>query len=299
MELYDLPLSRFVDDLFMIDFTECSALARAIMLEVIDALGFTLEVDKTPTPAASQEVLGVRVTIQLSTMLLVPEPRKVALWWILALESAITSKALGHRDSSKLAGRLSFASFASWGPIARSRLRRLYVFSLCFTGRLTQPLLQDLQWWLDKLVVLSPAVVALGPTDPLVLYTDAEGSGGLGGVLADGENLEFFSCQTPQLFVAALLPRHTQIFPLEVFSCGAMAKEELRRRKPERPSRRRPKRGHHGVLSHDLQMMLGEANATRAAPSTRAEPVELLQPVRASLRRWLSCRPSCRDACVA
>jgi hypothetical protein len=48
MELFDLPLSRFVDDLFMLDFTDCSALARAIMLEVIDALGFTLEVDKTP-----------------------------------------------------------------------------------------------------------------------------------------------------------------------------------------------------------------------------------------------------------
>jgi hypothetical protein len=56
---------------------------------------------------------------------------------------------------------------------------------------LSLPLLDDLQWWLDKLVVLSPAVVALGPIDALVLYTDAEGPGGLGGVLADGNNLEF------------------------------------------------------------------------------------------------------------
>jgi hypothetical protein len=55
------------------------------------------------------------------------------------------------------------------------------------------------------------------------------------------------------------------------------------------------------LLAQALAGMLGEANAKRAAPSTRTEPVELLQPVRAALRFGDGCPValSSRDACVA
>ena len=64
---------------------------------------------------------------------------------------------------------------------------------------------------------------------PLVLDTDAEGSGGLGAVLCDGASAEWISCSTPSSFAEALMPRKTQIYPLEVLA-AAVALRVWRRR---------------------------------------------------------------------
>ena len=81
-ELFHLPVCRYVDDMFLVDFGELAAESRSLMLEVVALLGFTLEESKTPAPASSQDVLGVQVTLRsdatgLVDLLLSPEPRKV------------------------------------------------------------------------------------------------------------------------------------------------------------------------------------------------------------------------------
>ena len=200
-----IPASRYVDDLFLIDYSECADEARAIMLEVVNLLGFTLEEAKTPPPSFTQDILGVKVEITDSELLLTPEPRKVALW-IQMINVALDKSSLGLADAMKLAGRLNFAASATWGQVARSRLRRLYGHIVNGNTDFGRPLASDLTWWLSRLERLEPQRLALFIDDPVVIYTDAEGNGGLGGVISDSATAAWFSSPTPQELVAALTP---------------------------------------------------------------------------------------------
>ena len=66
LELLDIPVNRYVDDLFWVDFADIASESRDILLEVVSLLGLTLAVDKTPAPASSQEVLGVACSLKTS-----------------------------------------------------------------------------------------------------------------------------------------------------------------------------------------------------------------------------------------
>ena len=83
LEVFDIPCSRYVDDLFWVDFKSFAHHAGPLAMRVISLFGFTLEIDKTPEPSTSQEVLGTEVrlvgreNLQLS---LTPDARKVASW---------------------------------------------------------------------------------------------------------------------------------------------------------------------------------------------------------------------------
>ena len=222
-DLFYIPASRYVDDLFLIDYSECADEARAIMLEVVNLLGFTLEEAKTPPPSFTQDILGVKVEITDSELLLTPEPRKVALW-IQMINIALDKSSLGLADAMKLAGRLNFAASATWGQVARSRLRRLYGHIVNGNTDFGRPLASDLTWWLSRLERLEPQRLALFIDDPVVIYTDAEGNGGLGGVISDSATAAWFSSPTPQELLAALIPRKTQIFPLEVLAVAVALK---------------------------------------------------------------------------
>ena len=215
-----IPASRYVDDLFLVDYSECAAATRLIMLEVVDMLGFTLEEEKTPPPASSQDILGIRVDLTADSLLLSPEPRKVALW-ISSLKAALASSSLSIPSAMKLAGRLNFAASAAWGSIARSRLRRLYRHIHLGHPLVQDDLAGDLSWWILRLERLEPHRLFLHIVDPVILYTDAEGSGGLGGVIDVDNTASWFSASTPDSVTSAMLPRKTQIFPLEVLAVAA------------------------------------------------------------------------------
>ena len=94
------------------------------MLAVVDLLGFTLEKDKTPTPAQTMDVLGVTVSVDQHGVTLAPEPRKAALW-CLCIAAALEVGRIAIQAASKMAGRLNFAASSTWGPVARHRIRRL------------------------------------------------------------------------------------------------------------------------------------------------------------------------------
>ena len=81
----------------------------------------------------------------------------------------------------KLLGKLSFAQTASMGKVARTMLRPLYIqsHSDVASRALFPSALRALEWWYHALSSWGPRVLRSEKETPaLVLYTDAEGSGG-------------------------------------------------------------------------------------------------------------------------
>ena len=220
IELFDIPCSRYVDDLFWVDFSSTSSSCRTLALRVISLLGFTLEPEKTPEPSLTLDILGITVSLQQCAeglcLLLLPEARKVAVW-MSSISSSLDSGALHQKAASKLAGRLSFAAWSVWGPLARSRLRHLYIHSLRGDTAISSHLSKDLRWWLSCLETLPALRLPLWRrSDPVaVVYSDAEGSGGVGAFLQVASKSAWLAGSAPRSFSAVLFSRKTQIFAYE------------------------------------------------------------------------------------
>ena len=150
---------------------------------------------------------------------LLPEPAKTAFWlqslrFLLEHCDDLMSSSLVFES---LVGRLCFACFSVWGPRAKSRLMPLYPW-IYKREVSVDKVLQCLRWWEDELLHYSGTIVCLRADTraPLILYTDAEGSGGLGAVMVNQDSSWWFSARTPDFIVSALAPRKTQINGLEL-----------------------------------------------------------------------------------
>ncbi|CAE8667350.1 unnamed protein product [Polarella glacialis] len=89
---------------------------------------------------------------------------------------AILSSAVLLLDLARqIIGRLSFAAWSVWGPVASSRLRSLYTFVDMGAGRINQASKVSLAWWVDRLSHLEPRCsIMSNPVDEVVLiYTSA------------------------------------------------------------------------------------------------------------------------------
>ena len=223
LELMDLPVNRYVDDLFWVDYQAIAQESRSIVLEVVSLLGLQLAVDKTPAPAASQEVLGVSCTLRPHasgcSVALAPEARKLQLW-LQEITVSLESSSPDLKQLSRLVGRLSFAAWAIWGPVARSRLRAAYSFILSGSSLHRDQMVKDLAWWVQLLKDPLPAVASSSSVRqaPSVVYTDAEGSSGLGAVLHQPDRTVWFQDKVPCSLTGSLAPRRTQIFAFEVIA---------------------------------------------------------------------------------
>jgi hypothetical protein len=229
-----VPVVRYVDDLFWAEVDESAESCREQVLEVVSLLGFTLEPSKTPLPSKSLDILGVTVSLDFSqggiVISSVPDSAKVA-FWLSDIRECLQSGNLPLCLALQLVGRLSFAAWAVWGQVARTKLRCLYSFLLSGAGPLPLLIRESLIWWELRLQELLPRVVRTRLLNfPVILvYTDAEGSGGLGAVFAGIEPFEWFEAQTPLAFTVSLLPRKTQIFALETVTVLLAAKVWMRR----------------------------------------------------------------------
>ena len=136
-------------------------------------------------------------------MTLVPESRKVLVWHQ-SISSALSSGFLSEHDASRL-------------PVARSRIRQLYHQALRCGGKLCPRLVLDLRWWSMHLLHLPRVALPLwSRSDPVVvLYSDAEGFGGLGAVMSLSGERSWLSGVVAKSFSSTLLPRKTQIFAFE------------------------------------------------------------------------------------
>jgi hypothetical protein len=224
--MFNIPCSRYVDDLFWADFSSCAEETRSMAIEVISLLGFTLAIDKTPSPAPSQDVLGVTVTLIESSsgtsLELVPEPRKLEVWK-LSVASALVTGSMDFQSCQQLVGRLSFAAWAVWGPHSRTRIRPLYTYCLAGAGPLPDLITKSFLWWLDRLE--RPPSVRMQLAHlldvPLILYTDAEGSSGIGAVLISGTSSKWLGGYVPADTSRLLNSRKTQIVLYEALAVWA------------------------------------------------------------------------------
>ena len=228
LECFDIPVIRYVDDLFFIDFHSLSQETRSMLLEIISLLGLTLDLDKTPPPAPEQVLLGVSVELHPSAgndpspaaIHLELEPAK-ATFWRDEIVSILTEDYISPHQAQQLAGRLSFACWAIWGAAATARLSSL--FSQAFgeeSQQLSLELVDDLKWWhelLEHHIMRAVVPCPLRRRPVTLVYTDAEGAGGLGVVICPerGQPVWAATMADPD-FVRALRPRKTQIVPLEL-----------------------------------------------------------------------------------
>ncbi len=215
-----VPCIRYVDDLFWVDFEETSLECREMVMEIVGLLGFTLEPDKTPLPSDSLDILGITTSLKIINgdlhLTYVPDSLKVSFW----LEDLVSIQSSGFlliEPARQIIGRLSFAAWSVWGPIASARLRPLYTFLMFGGGRLSKDARKSLEWWTHRLRNLQPKLSILKELvdEIVIIYTDAEGNGGLGGIFTSSGLDEWFSCTTPASFIGVLQPRKTQIFALE------------------------------------------------------------------------------------
>ena len=194
--LFSLPVIRYVDDLFLLFPAAAASEARGVLVEVVTLLGLVLDPVKTPEASPSEVVLGVRVTCRPHSLQFEVDSAKVT-FWLRLLRDMAEAPRVSAVDLARLAGRLSFGCWAVWGPGARARLAPFFKPSRFVLGRLSAAARADLLWWASFLSS-DPLLSSSFPTrpwvrPPFVLYTDAEGSGGVGAaLLTPGAALRWF-----------------------------------------------------------------------------------------------------------
>ena len=187
--LFWLPLLRYVDDLFMVIPADLADGAYSALHECVSLLGLVLDPGKSPRAAPEAVVLGVSIRCAPGSLTFRVDAAKAAFWREELLLFA-THPAL--KLLLKLVGRLAFGCQAVWGPRAAARLaplfRALSDGAPYAGGSLAaNALAAAVGWWRSFLdaAALTSAVYALRPAvaPPCLLYTDAEGYGGLGACL--------------------------------------------------------------------------------------------------------------------
>ena len=228
-----LPLSRFVDDLFCCVPREGAGQCRLWMKEIVRLLGFVLDDEKTPMPSSVQVILGVEIKFccvlrrkKRSYSIKVRIDPKRAEHWFHIVQQVLSDGVLSPDLAMKMAGRFSFVAYAVLGPVGASHIvhlyRRCHDLSCRDDPSLSRDLFSELSWWEKYLLSNKTRTIRVSPNEvpTAVLYTDAEGNGGTGGVLIiDGEVLWFRSdAKRLTREEYCLVPRKTQIVPYEAIA---------------------------------------------------------------------------------
>ncbi|CAE8619818.1 unnamed protein product [Polarella glacialis] len=146
IDMFLVPCSRYVDDLFWAEFEESATECRETVIEVVSLLGFTLEPSKTPAPSDSLDILGVATSLETIDgklhLTFVPDASKVS-FWLEDLRSILSSGVL-------LLESLARSSVASASPLGP------YTFVRHGAGRINQASKLSLAWWIDRLSHLQP-----------------------------------------------------------------------------------------------------------------------------------------------
>ena len=206
--LFWLPMLRYVDDLFTVVPATLGPAAFDLLHHVVATLGLVLDPAKSPPPAPSGTVLGVAVACSVAVLTFRVDSAKVE-FWITEL-TRLAADGPSRRPLVKLAGRLSFGCFAVWGPRATARLVPIFRSLRGAAPRASSDLTDCFLWWIAFLRHngASSTAFTLRPATrpPCVLYTDAEGAGGLGACLYRDDRCHWWQARAPA-FVRALAPK--------------------------------------------------------------------------------------------
>jgi len=199
-----------------------------MIVELMAMCGFTLDPEKTPLPALSQTILGIECRIYnrwrqgaKHTCVIARLDAAKTEVWIEMIKGILLAEQLTQHDAEKLAGRLNFLTFSVAGRSGASRLSRLYAAIYWPSTDLSAGLRSDLRWWLQFLAERRSKSYGINrPHDKIAtLYTDAEGNGGIGGVLfVDDEEPLQFAFKVPTSFNMLFTHRKTYIIQLELLA---------------------------------------------------------------------------------
>ena len=183
--LFHIPVIRYVDDLFLVVPEGLEGIIHSALHLCVALLGLTLDPVKSPLPDVQAIILGVKVTCLSDSLEFEVEESKVA-FWVQQLHEVAEGRPQSPQELHKLVGRLSFGCWAVWGQGAAAQLAPFY--RAVFSGDVRSPGLREAaQWWIAHLSGAVCRVMAyrLSPAalPPCVIYTDAEGSGGVGACL--------------------------------------------------------------------------------------------------------------------
>ena len=105
-ELLKLPVLRYVDDYFSVDFTECSEHAMYCFARLVRILLGPTSVAPTKLSFGMPlEILGLGIAVDVDGISCWPSPDKVAKWSSV-ISSALSVGLMRHGEASKLAGAL-------------------------------------------------------------------------------------------------------------------------------------------------------------------------------------------------
>ena len=182
-----LPMSHCVDDMLVADRASTIHSGFRLWRGLARLAGWDIPDRKSPPPASSGRVLGVRSNLAATPagcpVIEVAPDRVDQLLGM--LDEIISSNRLSPGLAGKVWGRLQFASTQAYGRVGRAMLRA-FSRRQHETGRqnLNPQLRASISWWKTNLPQLPPRPVPSGFTSrPVVIsYSDGEGADGQVGI---------------------------------------------------------------------------------------------------------------------
>ena len=132
---FGLLVVRYVDDFLVVSPESSGVAARRVLEEVTDLFGIQLDPAKTVGPAIILVFLGLQVDVclhgrrgmhGLPTEFVIQVPPNKRANYSSLIQKALDAWALSGGEASRLAGKLAFASTATFGRVGRAMLRPLY-----------------------------------------------------------------------------------------------------------------------------------------------------------------------------
>ena len=184
--MYGLPLQHTVDDVMATERNSVVECGNKVWRETIDLAGWDIPNSKSPKPSNNTCLLGADVRHDGDASVLDITETRVDTLEQLIMEH-LNSNLLSAGAAGKLYGRLSATSSQSNGKYGRAKLgpikSRQYDHH---NKKLTNQLRAALLWWADALRNRVPRPVPLERvrrSNPVITYSDGEGSGGVGVVI--------------------------------------------------------------------------------------------------------------------
>ena len=227
--IFHLLVFYYVDDTHLIERAQTAEQGKVIFQTLMKTLGWSLDQNKS-TPMSTKVIsLGCHLKITRGGVQwsLTDAKREK---WMSDILSALQADQLSSTEASKLHGRLSFGVQRIFGRVGRAALRPICHRQLQPRAlKLSNHLRGALIWWLRYLeswpCALTTAPARRQQTCDYILYTDAEGSGGMGAVLINTRTWEttFTMGCVPKHLDARLRARKTQINLYELLAIWASA----------------------------------------------------------------------------
>ena len=223
--LFFMVLFIYVDDTFMVDVKENADQAKRMFRELVNLLGWELDAEKSAGMSRSIPLLGCRVAVSDDCVVWSLSEDK-ARSWSEDVAQALADNVLSPAMAAKMAGRFNFACCRAFGRVGRAYIRPLYWRQAASGGSwtLTRRLRLCLQWWAAALASSPGCQIRVQELQhsrfDAVMYTDADGAGGVGVVVIWGqdERREYAMGTVPRGWRHILRNRKTQINAYELLA---------------------------------------------------------------------------------